>query len=67
MATGYSLIEAGSIRQKNLLSVLLKNLIHLSISGIIWWAWGFGLAFGNVNGGLIGNKYFFGIGLKEDN
>ena len=36
------------------------------IGGLVWWAWGFGLAFGDVNGGFIGTKYFFGAGLEED-
>ena len=67
MAVGYALIEAGSIREKNFVNVLLKNLMHLCISAIVWWAWGFAFAFGNVNGGFIGNKYFFGFGLRGDN
>ena len=36
------------------------------IGGLIWYAWGFGFAYGNVNGGFIGQKYFVGIGLEED-
>jgi Amt family ammonium transporter len=67
MATGYALIEAGSVRNKNTLNVLLKNIMHICISGIVWWAWGYAFAFGNVNGGFIGNKYFFGMGMDSDN
>ena len=37
------------------------------IGGLIWWACGFGFAFGNVSGGFIGSKYFFAIGLDDPN
>jgi ammonia channel protein AmtB len=44
----------------------LKNLIHALIGGIIWWAWGFAFAYGNVDGGFIGSKYFLGMDLSSD-
>lgn len=34
------------------------------IGGLIWWAVGYGLAYGDVDGGFIGKKYFFGIGME---
>jgi len=46
--------------------VLLKNCIDTCIAGIVWWSWGYGLAFGDVNGGYFGRKYFFGQGIEED-
>lgn len=36
------------------------------IGGLIWYAWGFGFAYGDVNGGFIGSKYFVGIDLDQD-
>lgn len=37
------------------------------MGGIIWWAWGFAFAFGNLKDNLfIGNKYYFGIGISDD-
>jgi Amt family ammonium transporter len=34
------------------------------IGGLIWWAIGFGIAYGDVDGGFIGHKYFFGVGME---
>ena len=39
--------------------------MHALVGGLVWWAWGFGFAYGNVDGGFIGKKYFLGIGLGE--
>ena len=42
-------------------------MIHALMGGIIWWAWGFAFAFGNVDSnGFIGNKYYFGVGVGDD-
>lgn len=38
-------------------------MIHALLGGIIWWAFGYGFAFGDVNGGFIGSNYFFGYNL----
>lgn len=34
------------------------------IGGLIWWALGYGIAYGDVDGGFIGKKYFFGIAME---
>lgn len=33
------------------------------IGGLVWWAWGYGLAWGVEEGGFIGTKYFFGMDM----
>lgn len=67
MQTGFALLEAGTVRFKNYQNILLKNCMDACIGGLIWWACGFGFAFGNVSGGFIGTKYFFAIGLDDPN
>lgn len=68
MQAGFSLLEAGTVRFKNYQNVLLKNIMDACIGGMVWWAWGYGLAYGEGNG-FIGEKFFFGIGFekKENN
>ena len=67
MQAGFALLEAGSVRQKNYQNILLKNLMDACIGGLVWWAIGFGLAYGSPkDNGFIGTKYFFGVGLAED-
>ena len=69
MQYGFMLLESGSVRHKNHLNVLLKNCLDTLLGGLVWFAWGFGLAYGDPkdNGGIIGNKYFFGFGIDEGN
>ena len=44
----------------------MKNIMHALIGGLIWWAWGFAIGFGNVDGGFFGTEYFFGKNLIRD-
>lgn len=37
--------------------------MHALVGGLVWWAWGFAFAYGDVNGGFIGKKFFVGIGM----
>ena len=50
---------------------MLKNVFDALISGIIWFAWGFAFAYGDVaskdgGNGFIGTKYFFCLGIGKD-
>jgi ammonium transporter, Amt family len=60
MNAGFAMLESGTVRFKNLQYILIKNMIHALMGGIVWWAWGYAFAFGNVDGGFLGRKYFFG-------
>lgn len=64
MGAGYTLLQIGMIRMKNVNNTIVKNLLDQCLAGIGWWGIGFGLAFGN--GIFCGNKYFLGIGVMED-
>merc|ERR1712086_1227150 len=56
MQAGFGLLEAGSVRTKNTKNILLKNLLDACIGAIIWWAWGFGVAYGD-SGNSDGNTF----------
>lgn len=65
MQSGFSLRESGQVRYKNFKNVLLKNVLNACVGGIVWWLWGYGIGFGSrEKGGFIGDKYFFGAGLR---
>ena len=64
MQSGFALLESGSVRYKNYQNVLLKNCMDACIGGMIFWAWGYGLAYGDVDGGFAGKKYFFGYNME---
>ena len=67
MNAGFAMLESGSVRFKNVQVVLVKNMIHALLGGIIWWAFGFAFAFGDLNGGFIGSTYFFGLNIEKQN
>ncbi|KAG5673239.1 hypothetical protein PVAND_003302 [Polypedilum vanderplanki] len=46
MQTGFALVEAGIVRSKNSINIMMKNIADVCIGGLAWWVFGFGLAFG---------------------
>jgi ammonium transporter, Amt family len=58
MIGGFILLETGSTRMKNAGHIAGKTILTFSIGSIIFWAVGYGLAFGKGNA-LIGLKNFF--------
>lgn len=58
MQAGFLLLEIGFSRAKNAGTVVAKVLVNFAIAGIVWWAVGFGIAFGD-GGWLAGASDFF--------
>lgn len=56
MHAGFSLLEAGSIREKNVQNILFKNVLNVVVTTLTWWIWGYALAFGSTGNskGFIG-------------
>ena len=65
MQAGFGLLEAGFVRVKNTTNILMKNVLDASIGAVVWWAAGFGIAFGSTQGGLFGGDSFF-LGTDGD-
>lgn len=62
MQAGFALVEAGFTRAKNAGNIIMKNLMDFSVGGIVYWAFGFALAYGGSSlGGFIGygDGFFF--------
>ncbi len=60
MQCGFAMLETGLIRQTGAVNALLENFIDAGLTALVWWAVGFGIAFGADNGsGLFGTTYFF--------
>jgi len=68
MHSGFSLLEAGSVRFKNTQNILAKNLIVVTVGFLCWYAIGYPLALGVVDnpGDFIGGTGFFHDGFWED-
>ncbi len=62
MQAGFALVEAGFTRAKNAGNIIMKNFMDFSVGGVMYWALGFGLAYGGSSvGGLFayGDGFFF--------
>lgn len=65
MQTGFAMLCAGCVRAKNTKNILMKNVLDACTCGVGFWAIGYGVGYGEKNGGhpFIGNDYFFLINL----
>ena len=46
--SGFGLLEAGAVSAKNEVNILVKNAIDVIFGGITYWAFGYGLTFGET-------------------
>ncbi|RYL94815.1 ammonium transporter [Sporolactobacillus sp. THM7-4] len=64
MQAGFAFLEAGSLRSKNAGHITGKQIITLALSSIAFWAFGYGVAFGDGNA-LFGTSKFFLNGVPS--
>lgn len=67
MQAGFAMLEAGFIRQTGVVNSLVENTLDACISGVIFFAVGFGIAYGETSGGLFGTSLFFLDGTAGGN
>ncbi len=58
MQAGFAFLEAGLTRMKNAAHIAGKNVLIFGVCSLVYWAVGFGMAFGDGNS-LIGTSGFF--------
>ncbi|WP_125666274.1 ammonium transporter [Paenibacillus baekrokdamisoli] len=58
MEGGFALLEAGFVRQKNAVSIIMKVFVDITFGALIFYFFGFGLMHGKDAGGLIGTTGF---------
>ncbi|MCD1260967.1 ammonium transporter [Paenibacillus athensensis] len=59
MEGGFALLEAGFVRQKNAVSIIMKVFVDIAFGALIFYFVGFGLMYGKDAGGFIGTSGFF--------
>ena len=55
MACGFAMLESGMVTSKSVSVICAKNIGLVSISGIMFWMFGYNLAYGIQEGGYIGS------------
>ncbi|ANE48123.1 ammonium transporter [Paenibacillus swuensis] len=58
MEGGFALLEAGFVRQKNAVSIIMKVFVDITFGALIFFAFGFAFMYGKDAGGLIGTSGF---------
>eukprot|EP00281_Chroomonas_sp_CCMP1168_P023444 CAMPEP_0206226934 /NCGR_PEP_ID=MMETSP0047_2-20121206/8355_1 /ASSEMBLY_ACC=CAM_ASM_000192 /TAXON_ID=195065 /ORGANISM="Chroomonas mesostigmatica_cf, Strain CCMP1168" /LENGTH=497 /DNA_ID=CAMNT_0053650053 /DNA_START=100 /DNA_END=1589 /DNA_ORIENTATION=+ len=58
MQAGFGVLEAGAIARKNVVNILFKNILDASGAAIMFWLVGYGFAYGQTAGGVIGKSNF---------
>lgn len=66
MQCGFTLIECGGVRSKNIAHTLILNLFDGITGFIVFWLVGYGLAFGNVKNFAGGDKRYFATSGNMD-
>lgn len=64
MQAGFALVEAGFVRARHVVNILMKNIFDLVLGSIAYWAIGFGVMFG-AGSAFFGQEWFFLNGLPE--
>ena len=65
MQCGFGFLEAGAVRSKNTVNILIKNWLDMCLGAIAYWAVGFGLTWGEFGNGFCGGSYYFGINVPD--
>ncbi len=61
MTPGLALFYGGMVRGKNVLGTLMQNFIIIALIGVQWAIFGYTLAFGPTDNGIIGNLSWLGL------
>ncbi|MCF6284324.1 MAG: ammonium transporter, partial [Candidatus Hydrogenedentes bacterium] len=59
MQAGFAMVETGFTRAKNVVNIIMKNLMDFSIGSLAFFMIGFGIMFGLNNSGFFGTSDFF--------
>ncbi|MBB6731152.1 ammonium transporter [Cohnella zeiphila] len=59
MEGGFALLEAGFVRQKNAVSIIMKVFVDIAFGALVYYLIGFALMYGKDAFGLIGGSGFF--------
>lgn len=69
MTPGLALFYGGLVRSKNVLSTMMHSFAAMGVVSLVWFCWGYSIAFGEDIGGVLGNVtshlFYRGVGWDE--
>merc|ERR1719180_379338 len=66
MQCGFAFLEAGSVRSKNTVNILIKNMLDAFIGATSYWAIGWGLAYGEGGNLFCGGSEYFNYAMDYE-
>ncbi|MCF8715085.1 ammonium transporter [Joostella atrarenae] len=65
MQSGFTLVESGFTRSKNVINIVMKNFVDLAVGSLAFWFIGYTLMYGESIGSFIGTPSLF-YNVRED-
>jgi Amt family ammonium transporter len=55
MTPGLAFFYGGLVGRKNVMTIMMQSFVSMGVASLVWWAYGYSLAFSGGAGGIIGN------------
>ncbi|AUS04786.1 ammonium transporter [Pseudotamlana carrageenivorans] len=65
MQAGFTLVESGMTRAKNVVNIAMKNVLDIAVGSIVFWFMGYSLMYGSTNGWIGWSGFMYNQGPAD--
>src|SRR6056300_1331208 len=65
MQAGFTLVESGMTRSKNVVNIAMKNILDIAVGSLVFWFVGYSLMYGSTNGWIGWSGFMFEQGPAD--
>ncbi|WP_338731676.1 ammonium transporter [Mangrovimonas cancribranchiae] len=65
MQSGFTLVESGMTRSKNVVNIAMKNILDIAVGSLVYWLIGYSLMYGTSNGWIGWDGFMFNQGPAD--
>ncbi|RSK39888.1 ammonium transporter [Mangrovimonas spongiae] len=65
MQSGFTLVESGMTRSKNVVNIAMKNILDIAVGSLVYWLIGYSLMYGSSNGWIGWDGFMFNQGPAD--